>query len=93
MPRSYAITAPFTLAGESQMSDADRQRVATIYAGRDWPALARGSSGRWYGVEGRESEAAAVGAALQMCGAAESECTLHAIGNWRVGDKVDPRPK
>jgi DNA-binding winged helix-turn-helix (wHTH) protein len=88
IPRSYAIAAPFTLAGESQMSEAERQDVARVYAGRDWRALARGRSGRWYAVEGRETEAAAVDEALKACRSAEAECVLHAIGNWRVGDKL-----
>jgi DNA-binding response OmpR family regulator len=88
MPRSYAIAAPFTLAGESQMSEAERKDVARVYAGRDWRALARGRSGRWYAVEGRETEAAAVDEAMKACRAAEAECILHAIGNWRVGDKL-----
>jgi hypothetical protein len=89
IPQSYPIAAPFTLAGESEMSDAERQRVAQVYAGKDWRALARGRSGRWYAVEGRDSEAAAVGEALQACRSAEADCVLHAIGNWRVGDKPD----
>lgn len=91
IPQSYAITGPFTLAGEPQMSEAERQRVAQVYAGRDWRALARGRSGRWYAVDGRASEAAAVEGALQACRAAEAECVLHAIGNWRVGDKLEGR--
>jgi hypothetical protein len=91
IPQSYAIAAPFTLAGESQMSEPERQRVAQVYGGRDWRALARGRSGRWYAVEGRPTEAAAVDEALQACRAAEAECVLHAIGNWRVGDKLKSR--
>jgi hypothetical protein len=90
IPRSHAITAPFTLAGELQMTDAERQRVAQTYAGKDWRALARGRSG-WYAVEGLDSEAAAVDAALNACRATEPECALHAIGNWRIGDKLEGR--
>jgi two-component system OmpR family response regulator len=88
IPRSYAIAAPFTLAGESQMSEPDRQRIAPVYAGPDWRALARGRSGRWYAVDGHATEAAAADAALQACRTAEAGCVVHAIGNWRVGDKL-----
>ncbi len=89
MPRSYAIAAPFTLAGELQMSDAERQEVARVYAGKDWRALVRGQSGAWYPVAARPSEAAAVDDALKACHAAETGCTVHAIGNWRVGGKLE----
>lgn len=88
IPQTYALTAPFTLAGEPQMSEPERQRIAQVYAGRDWRALARGRSGRWYAVEGRAAEAAAVEEALQACRAADADCVLHAIGNWRVGAKL-----
>jgi len=91
VPKSFRVLGPFTLAGELDMSAAERSRIAAIYAGKDWRALAKGSSGRWYAVAGHESEAAAVEAALKACGAEAAPCSLHAIGNWRVGETVDDR--
>jgi hypothetical protein len=84
-PRSYHVTRPFTLAGEKDMSEADKERIARIYGGQDWRALARGGSQRWYAVSGKDTEAAAVDDVLKMCRETEKVCTLHAIGNFRVG--------
>ena len=91
VPRSYRVLGPFTLAGEADMSTAERTRMATIYAGKDWRALAKDRSGRWYAVAGRPTEAAAIEDVLKACGAQETPCSLHAIGNWRVGEKLDDR--
>jgi DNA-binding response OmpR family regulator len=91
VPQSYRPTAPFTVAGELTMSEAERQRVAEIYAGRDWRALAKGGSGHWYAVSGLADEIAAADSALKACHDAESNCTLHAIGNFRVGEKLEPK--
>src|SRR5262249_9360531 len=55
VPQSHRLIRPFTLAGETGMSEPERQRIAQIYSGKDWRALARGRSGRWYAVEGAES--------------------------------------
>ena len=75
------------LSTEREMDEADRQRIAPIYAGNDWRALARSRAGHWYAVGGQASEAAAVGEALRNCRATETDCTLYAIGNWRVGEE------
>jgi DNA-binding winged helix-turn-helix (wHTH) protein len=91
VPQSRRLVAPFTLAGELTMSEAERQRVAEIYAGKDWRALAKGGSGHWYAVSGLADEIAAADAALKACHDAESDCTLHAIGNFRVGEKLEPK--
>jgi hypothetical protein len=55
-------TGPLTLAGELEMSEVDRQRVAQIYGGKDWRALAKGQSGHWYALGGQATETAAVDA-------------------------------
>ena len=86
LPQSRRISSPFTLAGETEMSEPERQRIAQIYAGKDWRALARGRSGRWYAVAEAQTEDAAAEQVMKMCQAAEPECVLHAIGNWRVGE-------
>ena len=64
------------------MTDADKQRIGQIYAGKDWRALARGQSGQWFAVNAMESEAAAVEEVLKACRQAEPTCELHAIGNF-----------
>ena len=87
-PRTHQLTGPFTLAGEGEMVEEDKQRIAQIYAGLHWRALAKSGSRRWYAVNGANSEAVAVEQALQACRAAETTCTLHAIGNFRVGEPV-----
>jgi DNA-binding response OmpR family regulator len=91
LPQSHRIAAPFTLAGEPEMTEADRERIGQIYGGTDWRALAKGQSGRWYAVGGQASESAAVEAALKTCRAAESDCELYAIGNFRVGEKLETK--
>jgi hypothetical protein len=84
IPRSYGTVRPYTLAGETEMSEADRERIGQIYGGKDWRALAKGASGRWYAVNGADSDMAAGERAMQACHQAEPQCQLRAIGNFRV---------
>jgi class 3 adenylate cyclase len=84
IPRSHGIVRPYTLAGETEMSEADKARIGQIYTGKDWRALAKGRSGRWYAVNAAESEMAAADRVLQDCRQAETECQLRAIGNFRI---------
>jgi class 3 adenylate cyclase len=84
IPHARRAVRPYVLAGDNDMSDADRQAVGQIYAGRDWRALVRGGTGHWYAVSARESESAAVEDAMGACRAAERDCTLRALGNFRV---------
>jgi class 3 adenylate cyclase len=88
IPRSHGIVRPYTLAGETEMSETDKQRIAKIYGGRDWRALARGASGRWYAVGAAESEIAAADRVLQDCHETEAKCQLRAIGNFRIDERV-----
>ena len=90
--KSNPIAGIFMLSTEPEMDETERQRLAPIYAGKDWRALVRGHSGHWYAVAGEDSEAAAVEAALKTCRGAEPDCTLHAIGNWRIGRPTAPEP-
>jgi class 3 adenylate cyclase len=83
IPHAHRAVRPYVLAGDNDMVDADRQAIEQIYAGRDWRALVRGS-GHWYAVSDKDSEAAAVEDALAACRAAERECSLRAVGNFRV---------
>jgi adenylate cyclase len=89
LPRSYEIVRPFTLAGEKGMTEADKQRIGEIYVGKDWRALAKGGSKKWYAVGNAMSEQAAVAQVLKACRNVEPKCTLHAIGNFRVGMRRD----
>ncbi len=87
VPSSYGALRPFTLAGETEMSEADKERIGKIYGAKDWRALARGGSKQWYAVSAMASEAAAADAVLAACHASERDCTLWAISNFRVAAK------
>jgi class 3 adenylate cyclase len=88
IPRSHGIVRPYTLAGEMEMSEDDKQRIAKIYGGKDWRALAKGASGRWYAVSAAESEITAADRVLQDCHHSEAECQLRAIGNFRIDQRI-----
>jgi adenylate cyclase len=88
-PKTYQGVRPFTLAGEPDMTDTDKERIGKIYIGEDWRALARGILPHWYAVNNMPSEEAAVAEVMKNCRAVERICFLHAIGNFRVGDKKD----
>jgi hypothetical protein len=87
IPRAYRSQRPYALAGDKDMSDADRRAVEPIYVGRDWRALVRGASARWYAVGEKASETAAIEAALAACRVAERDCSLRAVGNFRVEEE------
>jgi hypothetical protein len=87
IPRAYPAQRPYVLAGETEMSEADKQRIGQIYGGKDWRALVKGGSGHWYAVKETESETAAVEQVLEICHKVEPECRLRAIGNFRVDEK------
>jgi hypothetical protein len=84
MPRSYGVVRPYTLAGETEMGEADKERIGRIYAGKDWRALAKGQSGHWYAINAADSEIVAADRVLQDCRRAETQCQLRAIGNFRI---------
>jgi DNA-binding response OmpR family regulator len=84
IPKSHVIEDIFMVATEPGMSAQDRDRVAQVYQGKEWRALARGKAG-WYPVAELPSEASASEAALAECNNRDSDCRLYAIGNFRVG--------
>jgi adenylate cyclase len=84
IPRAYRAARPYTVAGDPEMSEADRQRIGQIYAGKDWRALAKGGAGHWYAVTDADSEAAAADRVLEDCRKVDRECSLRAVGNFRV---------
>jgi hypothetical protein len=88
IPRSHGIVRPYTLAGETEMSESEKESIAKIYSGKDWRALAKGASGRWYAVSAVESEIAAAERVLQDCRASEAECELRALGNFRIDPRI-----
>jgi adenylate cyclase len=86
IPRSRRPTDIFIVTSEEGMTGPDKQRIGEIYARKEWRALARGKSGRWYAVAEAPSESKAVDAANESCAQADTECKLHAIGNFRVAE-------
>ena len=86
LPTSRRPINIFLPGTEAQLPADDRKRIATVYQGKPWRALAHGRNGTWHAVAGAASEAAAVEAALQACAKADSECRLFAIGNFRVAE-------
>jgi adenylate cyclase len=87
IPTSYGVVRPFTLAGEIEMPETDKDRIGQVYSDKDWRALARGASNQWYAVSAMASETAAADGALKVCHAAEQACKLWAVGNFRVAEK------
>jgi DNA-binding response OmpR family regulator len=84
IPKSRPVEDIFLVTTDLEMSDQDREQVGRIYQQREWRALARGGSGRWYPVANAASESDAVDAALSACAERDRECRLYAIGNFRV---------
>ena len=87
IPKLRRVTQLFTLAGQTAIADAEKQRIAAIYQRRDWRALARGGLGTWHAVAEAPSEAAAIDQALALCAASDRDCHVYAIGNFRVTDE------
>jgi DNA-binding winged helix-turn-helix (wHTH) protein len=87
IPKLRQVTQLFTLAGETAISDAEKRRIAAIYQGRDWRALARGGRGTWHAVAEAPSEATAIDRAIELCAANDHDCHVYAIGNFRVADE------
>lgn len=86
IPKTRRVTRTFLPSTDPEISAPDRERIASIYQGREWRALARGGSGSWHAVADAPSEEAAVAAVLKACAQADSGCRLHAIGNFVVAD-------
>jgi len=86
VPTLYRVSDLFLLANAQSMSPEDKQRIAQVYQGPQWRALAQGRSGAWYPAVELPSEAAAVEAALTECRKSEQECRVHAIGDFYVAD-------
>jgi DNA-binding response OmpR family regulator len=86
IPRSHRVRDIFLLTTEPEMSEQEKERIGQVYREKEWRALARGGSGRWYPVANAASESDAVDAALDACARQDRECRIYAIGNFRVAD-------
>ena len=87
IPKTRRVTRTFLPSTDPEIADADRERIASIYQGREWRALARGESGSWHPVAGAPSEEAAIESALKACAQADTGCRLYAIGNFGVAEE------
>jgi DNA-binding winged helix-turn-helix (wHTH) protein len=87
IPRTRRVLRTLLPSTDLEIPDADKERVARIYQGREWRALARGETGSWHAIADAPSEVAAIEAALKACEKADSGCRLFAIGNFRVADE------
>jgi hypothetical protein len=86
IPKSRRVERIFLPSIEGDIAAADRERIARIYPGAEWRALARGKTGTWHPFVAAPSEAAAVEGALKVCQQGGEECRLYAIGNFRVAE-------
>jgi DNA-binding winged helix-turn-helix (wHTH) protein len=84
IPKSRSVTRLFLPSSDPTIPADDRERIAKIYQGKEWRALARGKAGSWHAVAAAPSEAAAVEAVLSLCAQADDDCRLYAIGNFRT---------
>src|SRR5262249_6015656 len=83
IPKSRRVTGIFLPSSEMEIPAPNRERIAEVYRGAEWRALARGRNGSWHPVAAAPSEDAAIEAALRSCSQADSECQLYAVGNFR----------
>ena len=84
IPKSRRLVGTFLLTSATNMTDEEKLQIANIYRQKEWRALVRGKSGRWYAVANAPSEEAAVDSALQSCASNDAQCHLYAISNFRV---------
>ena len=87
IPKTRRVTRIFLPSTDPDIAEADRERIASAYQGREWRALARGESGGWHPLAGAPSEEAAIEAALKACAQADTGCRLYAIGNFGVAEE------
>ncbi len=85
-PRWHHVIGVFVPGAERALGD-DKARIADVYAGREWRALARGQNGTWHPVADAPSEPSAAEAALQACRRADVGCRLFAVGNFLVDEE------
>lgn len=87
IPKTRRVTRILLPSTDAEIPQTEKERIARVYQGREWRALARGGSGSWHAIADAPSEAAAIQAVLQACEQADSECQLYAIGNFVVADE------
>jgi DNA-binding winged helix-turn-helix (wHTH) protein len=86
IPTSRRVEGIFLPSIEGDIPVVERERIAKVYQGAEWRALARDKKGTWHPVAAAPSEAAAVEGALKSCRESGEECRLYAIGNFRVAE-------
>lgn len=84
IPKSRQVSRIFLPSTEPEIPSGERARIARLYQGAEWRAVAKGRSGSWHAVAAAASEATAIDAVLKSCTQADSDCRLYAIGNFRV---------
>jgi DNA-binding winged helix-turn-helix (wHTH) protein len=84
IPKTRKIERIFLPSIEIEIPHPQRERIAEIYRGADWRAVATGRDGKWEAIAGAASEAEAIDTVLKACARIDSECRLHAISNFYV---------
>jgi DNA-binding winged helix-turn-helix (wHTH) protein len=86
IPRTRRISGIFLPSTEPSLAGPERDRIAAVYQGKEWRAIARGGNGGLHAIAGAASEDEAIAAALKACADADRDCRLYAIGNFRIAD-------
>jgi DNA-binding winged helix-turn-helix (wHTH) protein len=86
IPRTRRISGIFLPSTEPSLAGPERDRIAAVYQGKEWRAIARGNNGSLHAIAGAASEDEAIAAALKACADADRDCRLYAIGNFRIAD-------
>lgn len=84
IPKTRKVDRIFLPSIEDEIPSPHRERIAEVYRGAEWRALAAGRNGAWEAVVGAPSEAAAIEGALEACSRVDRDCQLYAIGNFHV---------
>jgi DNA-binding winged helix-turn-helix (wHTH) protein len=86
IPKTRRISGIFLPSTEPSLAGPERDRIAAVYQGKEWRAIARGGNGSLHAIAGAASEDEAIAAALKACAEADRDCRLYAIGNFRIAD-------
>jgi DNA-binding winged helix-turn-helix (wHTH) protein len=84
IPKSQQLSRVFLPSTEAEIPSDERARIARVYQGAEWRAVAKGRNGSWHVIAAAASEVDAINAVLKSCAGADNDCRLYAIGNFRV---------
>jgi DNA-binding winged helix-turn-helix (wHTH) protein len=76
IPRTRRISGIFLPSTEPSLAGPERDRIAAVYQGKEWRAIARGGNGSLHAIAGAASEEEAIAAALKACAEADRDCRL-----------------